>query len=50
MTLKKTAVIIGAGIGGIATSIYLAKNGYTVSVYEKLSSGRQMRPAYPRWT
>ena len=38
MTVKKTAVIIGAGIGGIATSIYLAKNGYTVSVYEKNSA------------
>jgi phytoene dehydrogenase-like protein len=25
MSAKKTAVIIGAGIGGIATSIFLAK-------------------------
>ncbi len=32
---EKTAIIIGAGIGGIATSIYLAKNGFKVSVYEK---------------
>jgi phytoene desaturase len=32
---NKTAIIIGAGIGGIATSIYLAKNGFKVSVYEK---------------
>lgn len=32
---KKSAVIIGAGIGGIATAIYLAKNGYNVNVYEK---------------
>jgi phytoene desaturase len=38
MTEKKTAVIIGAGIGGIATSIYLAKEGYSVSVFEKNSS------------
>jgi phytoene desaturase len=38
MTEKKTAVIIGAGIGGIATSIYLAKKGYSVSVFEKNSS------------
>jgi phytoene desaturase len=38
MTNKPTAVIIGAGIGGIATAIYLAKNGYDVSVYEKNSS------------
>ena len=35
MGSEKTAVIIGAGIGGIATSIYLAKQGYQVSVYEK---------------
>jgi phytoene desaturase len=35
---KKAAVIIGAGIGGIATSIYLAKKGYSVSVFEKNSA------------
>lgn len=35
MTGKKSAAIIGAGIGGIATSIYLAKNGYNVTVFEK---------------
>jgi len=38
MAEKKTAVIIGAGIGGITTSIYLSKDGYDVSVYEKNSS------------
>ena len=38
MTGKKSAVIIGAGIGGIATATYLAKQGYSVSVYEKNSS------------
>jgi len=32
------AVIIGAGIAGITTAVYLAKNGYRVSVYEKNSS------------
>jgi phytoene desaturase len=37
MTGNKSAVIIGAGIGGIATAIYLAKNGYTVNVFEKNS-------------
>jgi phytoene desaturase len=35
MTNKKTVVIIGAGIGGITTAIYLARQGYSVSVYEK---------------
>ena len=38
MTKKKTVVVIGAGIGGIATSVFLAKNGYSVRVYEKNSS------------
>ena len=38
MADKRTAVIIGAGIGGITTAVYLAKNGYSVSVYEKNSS------------
>jgi phytoene desaturase len=35
MNGKRSAVIIGAGIGGIATAIYLAKNGYDVNIYEK---------------
>lgn len=33
----KKAIVIGAGIGGIATSIRLAKKGYQVTVYEKNS-------------
>jgi phytoene desaturase len=35
MTTKRKAVIIGAGIGGIATAIYLTKNGYEAEIYEK---------------
>lgn len=31
----KKAVIIGAGVGGLATANFLAKNGYQVEVYEK---------------
>jgi phytoene desaturase len=38
MIQKKSAIIIGAGIGGIATSVYLAKNGYDVEVFEKNGS------------
>ena len=38
MTGKKSAVIIGAGIGGIATAIYLAKDGFSVTVFEKNAS------------
>ena len=36
--LKPTALIIGAGIGGIATAARLAKNGYNVTVLEKEST------------
>ncbi len=35
MTQKPTAIVIGAGIGGIATAARLAKNGYSVTVLEK---------------
>jgi phytoene dehydrogenase-like protein len=35
MTHKPTALVIGAGIGGIATAARLAKNGYSVTVLEK---------------
>ena len=32
---KQTALVIGAGIGGIAAAARLAKNGYEVTVVEK---------------
>ncbi len=32
---NKKVVIIGAGVGGIATSVFLARNGYKVRVFEK---------------
>ncbi len=35
MKKDKTAVIIGAGIAGITTAIYLAREGFDVTVYEK---------------
>ncbi|NLJ43536.1 MAG: phytoene desaturase [Bacteroidales bacterium] len=35
MGKNKTAVIIGAGIGGLTTAVYLAREGYKVRVYEK---------------
>ena len=34
---KKSVVIVGAGIAGMATAITLAKNGFEVTVYEKNS-------------
>ncbi|MBN1416006.1 MAG: phytoene desaturase [Bacteroidales bacterium] len=37
MEQNKSAVIIGAGIGGIATAVFLARSGYQVKVYEKNS-------------
>lgn len=35
MIKKPKAVIIGAGVGGIATAGFLAKSGYQVEIYEK---------------
>ena len=35
MTQKPTAIVIGAGIGGVATAARLARNGYSVTVLEK---------------
>jgi len=35
MQTQKKAVIIGAGVGGLATANFLAKNGYSVEIYEK---------------
>lgn len=35
MAESRKAVIIGAGIGGITTAVFLAMNGYAVDVYEK---------------
>ncbi|MDP3914014.1 MAG: phytoene desaturase family protein [Bacteroidota bacterium] len=35
MNNKPKAVIIGAGVGGIATAAFLAQNGYAVEVFEK---------------
>jgi phytoene desaturase len=35
METNKTAIIAGAGIGGITTALFLARNGYKVDVYEK---------------
>ncbi len=51
MEAKKTAVIAGAGIGGITTALYLAGHGYEVDVYEKNDSpggrcGQILRDGY----
>lgn len=35
MGKNTTAVIIGAGVGGLTTAVYLAREGFKVSVYEK---------------
>jgi phytoene desaturase len=35
MPEQKKAVIIGAGVGGIATAVFLAQQGFAVEIYEK---------------
>jgi phytoene desaturase len=35
MSEDKSVIIIGAGIGGIATAVFLANNGYEVQIFEK---------------
>jgi phytoene desaturase len=38
MLSQKKAIIIGAGVGGVATAAFLAQNGYAVEVFEKNSN------------
>ncbi len=38
MNNDKTAIVIGAGIGGLATAAFLARSGYRVKIYEKNTS------------
>ncbi|MBN1158569.1 MAG: phytoene desaturase [Bacteroidales bacterium] len=35
MNAEKSAIVIGTGIGGLTTAIYLAQNGYQVKIFEK---------------
>ncbi len=50
MQEKRSAIVIGAGIGGIASAARLAHAGYDVTVLEKNSStGRTGGPAQARW-
>ncbi|HLN21113.1 MAG TPA: oleate hydratase [Bacteroidales bacterium] len=51
MSESKKATIIGAGIGGIATAVFLAKKGYQVGIFEKNQSaggrcGQLIRDGY----
>ena len=42
--MDKKIVVIGAGHGGLVAAALLAKNGYSVSVYER---GRRGEISYP---
>lgn len=51
MPSKKSAIIIGAGIGGLATAVYLSNEGYDVRIFEKNSApggrcGQLVRDGY----
>ena len=35
MSRNQKAIVIGAGVGGLATANFLAQNGYEVEIYEK---------------
>lgn len=37
MLANRKAIIVGAGVGGLATSIFLAQNGFEVKIFEKNS-------------
>ena len=39
-------IIVGAGIGGLAAAICLARNGHQVTVYERLSSTTEVGYAF----
>ena len=39
-------IIVGAGIGGLAAAIGLAKNGHQVTIYERLSSTTEIGYAF----
>ena len=39
-------VIVGAGIGGLAAAIGLARNGHQITVYERLSSTSEVGYAF----
>ncbi|MFC3389647.1 NAD(P)-binding protein [Salinicoccus sesuvii] len=38
MTGNKTALVIGAGLGGLSAAITLSQNGFDVSLYEKMNT------------
>lgn len=51
MKNNKKVIIIGAGIGGLATAVYLSNNGYDVEIFEKNSApggrcGQLVRDGY----
>ena len=44
--MSKNIIIAGAGHGGLVAGYYLARNGYTVTVYEKNKKNRLGYPQY----
>ncbi|HXD17971.1 MAG TPA: NAD(P)-binding protein, partial [Vicinamibacterales bacterium] len=42
MSAGRTALIVGAGIGGLAAAIALRRAGWTVRVFERAASPREL--------
>ena len=42
MSARRTALIVGAGIGGLAAAVSLARAGWTVRIFERAASPREL--------
>ena len=47
--MKKTAIVVGSGFGGIAASLRLRAMGYEVSILEKLNQLGGRARVFKKW-
>ena len=50
MTGQRRAIVIGAGIGGLATAIGLRRSGWQVQVYEQAASAQPVGAGISLWS